>query len=55
MQGGNVVDNPRECATVGISDFNYDLTNTENWEYVFIDPCIFVTGILLPANSPAQR
>jgi len=40
MQGGNVVDNPRECATVGISDFNYDLTNTENWEYVFIDPLL---------------
>ena len=40
MQGGNMVDNPKECATVGIGEFNYDLTNTENWEYVFIDPLL---------------
>ena len=29
-----------DAATSGVADFNYDLTNTEFWEYVFIDPLL---------------
>jgi hypothetical protein len=40
MQGVNANDDPRKCADMGVGEFNYDLTNTENWEYVFIDPLL---------------
>lgn len=36
------------AATQGVGEFNYDLTNTEYWEYVFIDP--LVRG--LPGGGP---
>ena len=40
MQGINASDDPRGCADAGCGEFNYDLTNTEHWEYVFIDPLL---------------